>query len=103
MFSAIKRFYTYWLIKLTHGMLTCGEADRFMVDYIEYKLDPRVRQRFEDHLANCICCKGFLDAYKRTIELSRAYGEPVKASEAPRMPPEVMAAILTARKDPPRS
>lgn len=99
--NAIKRFFTYWAIKLTHGTLTCGEADRFMVDYMEYKLDPAVRKRFEDHLANCACCKQFLKAYQRTIELSRSYGEPLSQAAAPRMPEGVRAAILAARKPPP--
>lgn len=99
--NAIRRFFTYWAIKLTHGMLTCGEADRFMVDYIDYKLDPDVRKRFEDHLANCACCKHFLKAYQRTIELSRGYGEPATLANAPKMPDAVRAAILAARKPPP--
>ena len=96
MLSRLKSFLTYWLVKLTHGMLTCAEADKFVVDYLDYKLDPEVRRRFERHLENCVCCRGFLAAYRRTIDLSRAYGE--GAAPAPQMPPELMQAILDARK-----
>lgn len=103
MLERIKQFFTYWLVKVTHGMLTCREADQFMVDYLEYRLDPEVRDRFENHLQNCVCCKSFLAAYKRTIELSRAYGEPVSPAAAPQMPPEIVKAILAARKEPPAS
>lgn len=96
--ARIKQFLTYWVVKITHGMLTCGEADQFMVDYLEYRLDPEVRERFENHLENCICCKDFLAGYKRTIELARACAEPTVPTAGPRMPPALMEAIIAARK-----
>lgn len=98
MWEKLKRFTVYWLVKITHGWLTCAEADKFVVDYLEYKLDPQVRRRFENHLENCVCCKEFLKAYRRTIELTRAYCEPTVGEPAPRMPPELVQAILAARK-----
>ena len=97
--SNLTKFLKHWMVKLTHGMLTCAEADAFVVDYLDDHLDPAQRRRFEQHIKRCPACHSFLEAYKRTLALSRSYGEEPRTAAVPRMPEELVQAILAAKRD----
>lgn len=84
--------------RVVPGLITCAEADAFVDDYLEERLDPRVRRRFERHLAMCPPCRGYLEAYRRGVVLTRAAG----ASDAVEMPDDLLQAILAARDAEPR-
>ena len=56
-------------------MLTCKDVNQFLVDYLEGTLDPRLRRRFERHLARCPQCSAYLDQYRQTIALVKEDGE----------------------------
>ena len=49
--------------------LSCEDVNRFMVDYLEDRLDPKVRSQFEAHLAKCPNCEPYFEQYKTTINL----------------------------------
>lgn len=91
------RLLRHWAVKWSHGGSTCEQIDAFIVDYIDGRLEPGVRHRFLKHIENCSCCKSFLEAYRRTIALSRAYGERATTEPALRMPVELVEAILAAK------
>ncbi|MCP5156139.1 MAG: zf-HC2 domain-containing protein [Ectothiorhodospiraceae bacterium] len=79
--------------RVVPGLLTCAEADRFVDDYLEDRLEPKVRRRFERHLSMCPPCRGYLEAYRRSLHLTRAAG----ASSPAVMPDDLLQAILAAR------
>ncbi len=55
--------------------LSCEEANAFIADYLEGRLDPTLRSRFEAHLHMCPACTPFLEQYKQTVELVRDDGQ----------------------------
>lgn len=52
-------------------MLTCEDVNEFLVAYLDESLSERLRHRFERHVARCEVCRGYLDQYRHTIELTR--------------------------------
>jgi anti-sigma factor RsiW len=45
----------------------------FIADYLSSELDAAERSAFEDHLNACSDCAAFLQTYKKTAELTRAF------------------------------
>lgn len=50
-------------------MLTCAELIKLVTDYVEGALPAEERRRFEEHLAICPPCRGYLAQMRRTKEL----------------------------------
>ncbi len=69
--------------------LTCAEIVELVTDYLEGALDPRDRERFEEHLVYCEGCVNYLDQMRRTIELTGMLREED-------LVPETQAALLQA-------
>jgi anti-sigma factor RsiW len=52
--------------------IPCQELVELVTDYLEDRLSPVDRQRFEAHLAQCDACRTYLDQFTATIrELGR--------------------------------
>jgi anti-sigma factor RsiW len=49
--------------------LTCKELVEIVTDYLEDRLPPTDRRRFEQHLARCEGCRNYLDQMRETIHL----------------------------------
>jgi predicted anti-sigma-YlaC factor YlaD len=49
--------------------LTCKELVELVTDYLEERLPPLERLRFEQHLAGCEGCRNYLDQIRQTIRL----------------------------------
>jgi len=78
--------------------MTCQELADFLDDYVVGALDAERRDAFDAHLGECADCVKYLDSYRRTIELGkRAMGD-VDSPGTLEIPPELMKAILAARK-----
>lgn len=77
------------------GLITCAEADAFIDDYLDDRLPPDTRKRFERHIRLCRPCSSYLEAYRRSVALAKAGADPVPR---PQMPEELVQAILAARK-----
>ena len=71
-----------------HG-LTCVELVELVTDYLEGKLPPRDRARFDAHLAECDGCDAYVEQMRTVIELT---GRLAEAS----IPPEGQRALLDA-------
>ena len=80
--------------KAVPGLITCAEADVFIDDYLDDRLEPKSRRRFERHINMCPPCRSYLTAYRRSVALSKSSGED---AAAPKMPKELLQAILAAR------
>jgi predicted anti-sigma-YlaC factor YlaD len=49
--------------------LTCKELVELVTDYLEERLPPSERWRFEQHLVDCEGCRNYLDQMRETIDL----------------------------------
>ncbi len=72
--------------------MLCRELVEVVTDYLEHRLSPRDRARFEAHLAECEYCETYLEQMRQTI---RALG---------RLPEESLSVdardgLLTAFRD----
>ena len=69
--------------------MPCRELVELVTEYLEDRLSPVDRARFEAHLAACDACRAFLDQFRQTI---RALGRLPEES----LSPEARAALLAA-------
>jgi anti-sigma factor RsiW len=51
----------------------CKSEVGFIADYLSSGLDRQEQAAFESHLKACSDCNAFLQTYKKTIELTRAF------------------------------
>jgi anti-sigma factor RsiW len=56
---------------IEHGLpeMPCQELVELVTDYLEDRLSPRDRTRFESHLAQCDACRAYLEQFRQTIRL----------------------------------
>jgi anti-sigma factor RsiW len=69
--------------------LTCEELVELVTDYVEDRLSPEDRARFDAHLADCPHCRDYLEQMRQTI---RSLGDLPEES----LSPAVRDALLTA-------
>jgi anti-sigma factor RsiW len=69
--------------------MPCRELVELVTDYLEDRLSPVDRARFEAHLAECEACRMYLEQFRRTIH---ALGRLPEES----LSPEARNALLTA-------
>ena len=55
--------------------LSCFELVELISDYIEGRLNPAERRRFDEHLDACEGCVTYLEQMRQTIELTGALRE----------------------------
>lgn len=79
-------------------MLTCAEAEAFMLDYFEESLPLKQRFVFEMHLALCRECRSYLAAYRRSVALGKRVFEHPEAAPPDDVPEDLVQAILAARE-----
>jgi anti-sigma factor RsiW len=72
--------------------MPCRELVELVGDYLEGRLSPRDRTRFEAHLAECEYCETYLDQMRQTI---RALGRLPEES----LSAEARDALLIAFRD----
>ena len=72
--------------------MPCRELVEVVTDYLENRLSPADRIRFEAHLAQCEACRLYLEQFRQTI---RALGRLPEDS----LSPEARAALLAAFRD----
>jgi anti-sigma factor RsiW len=69
--------------------MPCRELVELVTDYLENRLSPMDRARFEAHLAECEACRMYLEQFRQTI---RALGRLPEES----LSPGARDALLTA-------
>jgi len=60
-------------IKLAESAITCKKEVEFIAEHLSSDLDLQQSKAFENHLKICGDCVAFLETYKKTIELTRAF------------------------------
>ena len=69
--------------------MPCRELVELITDYLEDRLSPIDRARFEAHLAECEACRTYLEQFRQTI---RVLGRLPEES----LSPEAQNALLNA-------
>jgi anti-sigma factor RsiW len=69
--------------------MACRELVELVTDYLEERLSPVDRVRFEAHLAECEACRTYLEQFRQTI---RALGRLPEES----LSPEALDTLLVA-------
>jgi anti-sigma factor RsiW len=78
--------------------MTCQELTEFIASYLDGELPDEQRRVFDRHLSVCPDCCHYLDAYRKTIDLTKStYVEPAVLRE--QMPDALVQAILRASRD----
>jgi anti-sigma factor RsiW len=95
----ILRWLKGFMLKHMHGMITCKEFENFILDYLDDELPSLQRTRFERHIRLCRECKQYLQAYRRTIEVSSAVLSAPETQVPDDVPEDLIKAILKARKN----
>jgi len=72
--------------------IACRELVTLVTDYLEDRLTPDDRARFEAHIAGCPHCTAYLAQMRATIRLTGTLREE-------EIPPEVREALLAALRD----
>ena len=49
--------------------MPCRELVELITDYLEERLSPQDRARFETHLDQCRACRTYLDQFRQTIRV----------------------------------
>lgn len=62
--------------------MPCQELVELVTDYVEERLSPVDRARFEAHLAECDACGTYLDQYRQTIRALGRLPEETLSTEA---------------------
>ena len=97
--NKILRWLKGFMLRHMHGMITCKEFENFILDYLDDELPALQRSRFERHIRLCRECKQYLQAYQRTLELSRAVFPSPDDVVPDDVPEDLIKAILKARKN----
>lgn len=74
--------------------VTCEEVIGFLHDYLAGELGAERAHEFERHLSICDSCVAYLDSYRATMTLAKASA----AEAAADLPPDLLRAILAARR-----
>jgi anti-sigma factor RsiW len=69
--------------------LSCQELVELLTDYLEGRLSPGEKARFEEHLTICEGCQTYLDHMRQTV---RALGRLTEET----IPPDARAELLQA-------
>lgn len=62
--------------------MPCRELVELITDYLEDRLTPRDRSRFEAHLAECEACRVYLEQFRQTIRVLGRLPEESLSSDA---------------------
>ena len=62
--------------------LTCKELVEVVTEYLEGRLPPAERVRFEEHVAFCSWCRTYLDQMRETVRLTGTFRENDLSPEA---------------------
>ena len=57
------------MIEMDLPEMPCRDLVELITDYLENRLSPGDRLRFEAHLAECDACRTYLDQFRQTIRV----------------------------------
>lgn len=80
--------------------MTCREVADFIMDYSTGELSTSTREIFARHMDRCPNCREYLAQYLAAVTLGRhAFADDEAPASSSGIPDELVAAILSARRD----
>ena len=79
-------------------MITCGELDVVIVDYLDGGLSEKQRFVFRLHLLFCRECRDYIVGYRRAIEMGKAAFTHPDDSVPEDVPEDLVRAVLAAQR-----
>ncbi|WP_416899571.1 MAG: anti-sigma factor family protein [Minwuia sp.] len=89
-----------WVFRHFPGMITCGEFERFMLDYHEGSLPESQRREFETHMRLCGRCRHSLAGYRKAIAVGQRLFDDEMGPLPEEVPDSVVAAVVSAMNAP---
>lgn len=80
------------------GILTCRQVEQFLLDYLEGQISLWTWLKFRYHLWLCDDCRKYLQDYRNAVALGRRIFDKPDDEASGKVPDEIIAAILKARK-----
>lgn len=81
-------------------VLTCEDMHKFLDDYLAGELPAKQHIAFSWHIRMCKCCKDYLEAYRRSIELSRESFYEELGENCEDLPESLVESIIAAKREP---
>ncbi len=78
--------------------MTCQDVTDFLSEYVEGRLPWHQRSLFLVHLGLCRDCRNYVASFRQTMQLMRTSAGEIEADQLPPIPPELLQAILVAKK-----
>lgn len=78
-------------------MMTCGEVEAVLLDYLEGHLSGYALAKFEFHIKVCQECRDYLAAYRKAVSLGGEILGPSNAPAPEGLPEDLVNAILAAK------
>jgi anti-sigma factor RsiW len=66
---------------------TCKQISALLMDYVSNRLNPTIKQAFEQHLSICPDCVSFVNTYKKTMAATGSV-------RVPRLPAKLRQNVL---------
>lgn len=86
------------VLRYTPLILTCEDAHKFLDDYLAGELPAKQRIAFSWHIRMCEHCEDYLEAYRRSIELSsKSFYEELDAN-CEDLPESIVESIIAAKR-----
>lgn len=79
--------------------ITCRQFEEFVNDYIDGSLPLIKRVKVGLHLMMCRDCKSYISAYRKSIELGKAFFDNPDSEVPEDMPEELISIILENMKN----
>ena len=97
------RQFRGWMNRHTPYMITCGELESFLVDFLDGTLPPATTRRFRLHLWLCADCRAYVRSYEATIALGQTAFDDPNDQPAGNVPEDLLRAVILSRgQDPHR-
>ncbi len=79
-------------------IIGCDNLEKFIIDFLDDDLPTKTKLSFLQHIEECEHCDAYLQAYRKTIDISKAVFAEGESAYKNKMPEELMDAILAANQ-----
>ena len=63
------------IMSVFNPMLSCEQVNQFIIDYLEGKLPPKTRSKFDAHISMCKNCGAYFEQYNQTVTMVNENGQ----------------------------
>lgn len=89
-----RKFLDARILQSMPGMISCGEFDQFLQDYLDDELSQKQLNRFDLHMTVCPTCKAHFETYLASYKLTREVFGQSQETVPDNVPEDLITAIL---------